>query len=419
MRKHFLAFAFLLASGSLIAQNFTLSGELRPRLELRHGYRTLPPENADMAAFVSQRSRLNLLHEGEKFNTFISFQEIRVWGDKGLFETLPGLGLNQAYAEIKLYDDLWLKAGRQQLRFDNQRFFAINNWNQAGRTHDAAVLNFKYQGWNMQVGGAFNQNEESAFETYYSLNQYKTLNFLWVNKMFDKAGFSALAVVDGFQGQGEASKTQFRSTFGGIFYLKPGKHTIELHGFKQNGITPMRQKIDAWYTHLIARLKPAQKLNINTGIEIFSGKDQTSDDAKYRVFDPLYGANHAFNGHLDYFTNIPVHTKQGGLVNPYLSMIYKLNEEISLRADYHYFALQNKLVDDKNEEVDKYLGSEIDLSMQIAFSKQLDLQFGYSTMFASKSMEFIKGGSHKEPIHWGWVMLTVRPVFFSSGAQAQ
>jgi hypothetical protein len=36
-------------------------------------------------------------------------------------------------------------------------------------------------------------------------------------------------------------------------------------------------------------------------------------------------------------------------------------------------------------------------------------------MFATESMEFLKGGSHKEPIHWGWVMLTVKPVFFTSG----
>jgi hypothetical protein len=393
---------------------FTLSGELRPRMELRHGYSKLPSEDSLMAAFVSQRSRLNLSYESEKFNTFVSFQEVRVWGAKGMFETLPGVGLNQAYADVKIFEGFSLKVGRQQIRLDNQRFFAINNWNQAGRTHDAAVLNMKHSGWNLQLGGAFNQDKEQLYGTDYTRNQYKTLNFLWINKMFGKAGFSALAVMDGFDDPDKANKTYFRSTFGGIFYLKPGKQTIELHGFKQNGKTKNGQEINAWYVHLVGRLRPAQKLHMIAGIEILSGKDKTTGDLKYRSFDPLYSANHAFNGHLDYFTNVTVHTKEGGLVNPYINLVYNLTETVNLKADYHYFALQNKLLDANNQVVDKYLGSEIDISFQYFITKQADLQLGYSTMFASKSMEFLKGGSHKEPIHWGWVMLTVKPVFFTA-----
>lgn len=403
-----------LITQQLFAQSFTLSSELRPRTEVRHGYNRLPAEDSKHAVFVNQRSRLNLLYESDKFNTFISFQEIRVWGDKGLFETLPGLGLNQAYIEVKLFEGLSLKAGRQQIRLDNQRLFAINNWNQAGRTHDAAVFNYHYNGWKLQAGGAFNQDNANAFGTLYLGNNYKTLNYLWVNKMFGQAGFSAIAVADGYEGEGEVTGTQFRSTYGGILFWKPGKHSIELHAYKQNGKNPDGQSIDAWYAHLVGRLNPLEKFRINVGAEIFSGNDLSKDEEKFKAFDPLYGANHAFGGHLDYFTNTTVHTKKAGLVNPYIHFVYDLTDVINLKADYHYFALQNNLLNDEGEVTDKYLGSEIDLSVQFIFSRQFEFQLGYSTMFATESMEVLKGGSHKEPIHWAWMMLTVRPVFFTT-----
>ena len=393
---------------------FTLSGELRPRLELRHGYGKLPTEDSLTAAFVNQRSRLNMLYENEHFNTFISFQDVRTWGGKGMFEIEPGMGIHQAYAEIFFLNSFSVKAGRQELRYNNQRLFGVNNWNQAGRTHDAAVLKFEKEGWKVHTGGAFNQTDARTFGTEYLGKEYKSLNFLWVDKKIGNFNISALAVVDGYQGKGADTTTQFRSTFGGVLSWKPGSSVIELHGYKQGGKTAEGREIDAWYASLAGRFKPAEKLNLNIGAEIFSGNNKTRDEAKLKAFNPMYGANHAFNGHLDYFTNIPAHTKEGGLVNPYINLVYNLKETINLKADYHYFALQNKLVDENNHVIDRYLGSEIDLSLQYFISKQADVQFGYSTMFATKSMEFLKGGSYKEPIHWGWVMLTVKPVFFTT-----
>jgi hypothetical protein len=420
MRKQILFLLILGAAGTqAIAQSFTLSGELRPRLELRHGYRTLPPLRTEMAAFVNQRSRLNLLYETDQFTTFISFQDVRIWGEKGMFELKPGLGMHQAYIEIPFLEKFAVKIGRQELRYNNQRLFGINNWNQFGRTHDAAVLKYNSKGWNVHLGGAFNQSLEPAFGTPYFGDAYKSLNFLWINKKIDHFNISSMLVLDGTQDDYHTSKVNLRSTVGGIVSWKPNENSVELHYYKQGGKSTRYYKIDAWYLSMAALMQSVDRITLKAGIEVFSGGNEDEPSYTTKVFNPLYGANHAFNGHLDYFTNIPEHTRGAGLVNPFVNFSYKLNETTILKADYHFFSTYGNLLDESYEVINKYLGSEIDFGVQLTFSKTMDLQFGYSTMFATKSMEFLKGGSHKEPIHWGWVMLTVKPVFFTSEAQSK
>ena len=58
----------------LISQEIGISGELRPRYEYRHGFKTLAPANKDAANFVSQRTRLNMGYKSKKFNVFFAIQ---------------------------------------------------------------------------------------------------------------------------------------------------------------------------------------------------------------------------------------------------------------------------------------------------------------------------------------------------------
>jgi hypothetical protein len=420
MKKISLLVVLMVVVASKLFAQFTLSGELRPRLELRHGYAKLAGENDQMAAFISQRNRINLLLQEEKFTAFVRFQQIGVWGDVGTLQFRPGIGLQQAYVDLKLNPQFRIKAGRQELVYDNQRLFSLNNWRQPGRSHDALVLKYQQGDWKLHLGGAFNQTNENVFGTWYDnaqadiANNYKSLSYLWINHNTERLNISGLAVMDGFEQLQPDTSLNMRFTTGGSIVYQVGIYKLELFSYYQAGKNKTGRDINAWYINFAGGLKPVQRMQMTAGIEIFSGNDFTQQQEKYKAFDPLYGANHGNNGHLDYFTNIPVHTKGAGLVNGYLKLNFALSEKTHLKADYHYFALQNNLVDAGNNTMENYLGSEIDLSIQLAITKQANVQFGYSTMFTTESMEFIKGGSHKEPIHWGWVMLTVKPVFFST-----
>lgn len=414
-KKLFISAILLLIAINGYAQ-FILSGEFRPRFEARHGYRTLPPEDTTFAAFVNQRSRINLKYNAGRIQTFLGFQEVRVWGGKGMFETLPGIGLHQAFVELEINPKLSLRAGRQELRYDNQRLLGVNNWNQHGRTHDAAVLKFASEKWQVHLGAAFNQSAENLFGTVYLGREYKTLNYLWAQRKFENFTISGLWLTDGFQDRIDPTKTWFRSTAGGIAKTNIHDHVIELHGYYQFGKTHIGQDIRAWYIHPVIRLAAGTNTRLNIGAEIFSGNDPSIDEEEpFKAFHNLYGVTHGFNGHLDYFTNIPDHTGNAGLINPYVEIEHKLTDNLILRGDYHFFATQYSLINPLGEEYDRYLGSEIDFSVQFNITREADLQFGYSTIFASPSMELLKGGSHEEFVHWGWMMLTVRPVIFRSG----
>ena len=73
-----------------------INAELRPRAEVRHGYKAIPKEDAEAATFVSQRTRLNFYYSHSKFKVGISFQDVRVWGDEQLFNATGVYGDNQA-----------------------------------------------------------------------------------------------------------------------------------------------------------------------------------------------------------------------------------------------------------------------------------------------------------------------------------
>ena len=42
------------------------------------------------------------------------------------------------------------------------------------------------------------------------------------------------------------------------------------------------------------------------------------------------------------------------------------------------------------------------------------VQFGYSKMFATSSMEALKGGDNSELQNWAWVMITLRLTLFKA-----
>ncbi|MCD4736608.1 MAG: hypothetical protein K8R53_11235, partial [Bacteroidales bacterium] len=62
----------------------------------------------------------------------------------------------------------------------------------------------------------------------------------------------------------------------------------------------------------------------------------------------------------------------------------------------------------------KGLGTEIDVACGYAVSKSAVIKAGYSMMFASESMEYLKGAQAKTGNTWGWVMLIFKPTFYKS-----
>ena len=82
----------------------------------------------------------------------------------------------------------------------------------------------------------------------------------------------------------------------------------------------------------------------------------------------------------------------------------------------HYFASAAKVLDpaNSNNTLDNYLGFEMDIVVGWALAKDVSLNAGYSQMFASETMEALKGGDRKAMNNWAWLMLTFKPQFFQT-----
>lgn len=395
------------------AQQFDLSGELKPRFEYRNGYSTLNSDAVDPASFVSQRTRLNFAYKSEEFNAFIAAQNVRVWGDRATLATTDenGITLQQAWAEATT-GKFSFRLGRQEIAYDTERIFGRANWNQQARSHDALKVKFMANATNrIDIGFAINETSQSIFEEDYTLNNYKNFQYLWYNTKFNKIGLSFLFLNTGFAfDDTNEQKIAYNQTIGLTTAINENKWSVDASVYYQTG------KIENTnLSALNASINFSYNLNyeflLGLGAEYMSGTDMNETNGNLNSFTPWFGTNHRYNGIMDYFY-VGNHSNSVGLVDINAKLTYSKNK-FSANLAPHFFSSAATIVDINNIEQDNYLGTEIDLTLGYKASKSILFNAGYSQMFASDSMEIIKGGDASKTNNWAWAMITFKPHFFS------
>jgi len=410
---------FLLFAVNINAQ-IEIDGQLRTKFEYRDGYKTLLPVGANAAYVATQRSRLNFKYSNDKLKTFLSVQDVRIWGEQEYKTDVATLSIHQAWGEILFNDFLSLKIGRQELRYDDERLFAYRNWNDVGATHDVALLKYNKNKFETHVGFAYNNQKSDNYRTSYNLNYYKALGFVWISKSYSNGlKLSAIAIGDGYQKENSVDSVFVRYTYGGNVFFDNKESLINYRGtaYLQSGKDKTGNSISAYFFSSKLSLKPNSNWTVVAGIDYFSGNDALSGSSKTKAFSKLYGVGHNFYGYMDYFTEIEQHTKGGGLMDVFLGAKKKFSERMNLELNCHNFSFTNNVIDPLSDPLnpmaaDKHLGVEIDLAGNYKYTETIDFRFGYSAMFASKSMEIIKNGSSDRYLNWGWVMITLKPVFY-------
>jgi hypothetical protein len=404
---------------SLMAFNasaqFTLTGEFRPRTEYRHGFSTLIADNEDPAFFTSQRTRLNFRYGMDELIFFVSLQDIRVWGEvPQLNRSDANSSIHEAWAELRLNTEWSLRLGRQELVYDNARILGNVDWAQQGRSHDLALLKWKGTGGSQfHAGFAFNQDSERRVFTTYTINNYKTMQFLWYNYKTDNTALSLLFLNNGIQHS--VDKTVFSQTTGGRITQKLGQVDLAGSAYLQTGRDGADRKLSAFYLAAEGGYSFSEKFKGAFGFEYLSGTDYlniNNNAATNRSFTPLFGTNHAFNGHMDYFY-VGNHLNHVGLINPYLATQYTKNKFLFMGHLHLFFAdgaLPPYVVPSENRG--SYLGTEVDLIAGYTFSPSTSIRFGYSQMFPSDKLEFVKGVNTSKANNWAWVMLILKPNLF-------
>jgi hypothetical protein len=398
---------------TLLAQ-LKFTGEMRPRTEYRNGLKTLFSSEDDAAFFTSQRTRLNLNYTDAKFKVGLSLQDVRTWGDVAQLNMSDEnqLMLHEAWGELLFTENLSLKVGRQELVYDDSRILGNVGWAQQARSHDLALLKFKTDAkGKFHLGLAVNNDSEGLKRTLYETN-YKNMQFAWYNRKSDKFDFSLLFMNVGQQRDKDPSgeedlDTRYSQTYGTYMNYRTGKLALTGSLYGQSGKDAGDNDLSAYMFNLGMKFKVAENWKGNIGIEMLSGTDNDEMEDN-NSFTPLFGTNHKFNGHMDYFY-VGNHVGNVGLQDIYGGLNYS-KDKFSFGSAIHIFSTAADLysVDGKQ---DAYLGTELDLSMGYKYSKSVTFKMGYSQMFASDSMEALKGGDSGEIQNWGWMMLVFKPNF--------
>lgn len=410
----------LMAGGNIFAQEFDASLQIRPRYELRNGYKAPIPYGETPGQFISERTRLNLNFKQDKFVTKLTMQNVRVWGDvaPNTKSDVNGIQLFEAWAQYN-FDEKWRAClGRQVISYDNQRILGEVDWAQQGQSHDAALVSYKNKKNQLDLAFAYNANGETDIATPYTVANYKAMQYVWYHTELGKINMSLLFLNTGYEKKFTLPmatptpelKVDYMQTFGTYMNTKGKKWDGNLWFYGQTGKSNT-YSVSAFDTALNFNYALTDKFKAGFGCEFLSGKDQDNTSTDIESFNPLFGTNHGFNGYMDYFY-VGNHKNSVGLQDTFLKFGYTVDKwQFALLP--HVFNTANTVLDAAGNEMSNYLGTEVDFTFGYSVHKFVNITGGYSQMFATDTMQRLKGGDVDHTNNWAWVMINVNPHIFS------
>jgi hypothetical protein len=412
----------------LNAQTVTIDGEIRPRTEYQDGYSKPILTTNDPGIFTSQRTRLGLTFTSGLLTTQITLQDARVFGQYSNTASDATTGIYEAWAEMLLMPGGSLKVGRQTIKYDDNRLFAAPAWSLTGTTHDLLLFKYNINDFQAHLGLAYNNSSETPIETFYTPgDKYRSMEYLWLSSPTCKGlTLTGLFVAEGVQdtsGVGSAyKKTDLNQalTFGGNlkFADKDKPFSALATAYFQAGKSSTGKTLKGKLLAIKADYAFTGYLSASLGTDYLSGDKNGTTDGVQSNFKKLYGANHTFNGYMDYW-NTPL---TQGLLDYYGSATAKIGTKLSLEGDYHIFNSEFSGKNKKNIEFGKDLGSEFDFLATYKLNSWTTVQGGYCRYFSNNNTLIAKDMATTTTMpdtrkpQWGYVMFTIKPTFLNSSS---
>ncbi len=448
MKKLYRAFTVIVLMARVLnttQAQFTMSGQIRTRTELRDGWGAPLSKDSKSAFFTSQRTRLSLGYTGYRLKFGLAVQDVRVWGqdvstlNRTTTQDNNGMLVHEAWAEIGLTDTtlknkaLSLKLGRQEISYDDQRLLGGLDWLQQGRRHDAAILKYETKKWQLHTGLAFNQNKENTAGTLYNNNSlgyaantnggsaYKSFQYLYAAYKLKTGVASFLLFNDQFSkySMGTVNNvttkiydqgTWNRTTAG--FYVNNNfnKLGVAASAYHQLGKNSLGQDLQASLLSISTQYAFSKKFSAGPGFDYTTGGGNA---AKSNAFDPLYGTPHKFWGLMDYFY-VASGFGNKGLQDYNIKSKYKASASFQLAADIHSFYSATNVYA-SNVLLKRNFGTEIDLVGNYTLTKNIGFEAGYSHFFstATLSSASVKNVTNAQKgNNWAYLSVNIKPDFF-------
>ena len=356
--------------GINILNNVQFNGEIRPRYE----YVDDKNRVGDTANAFTARTSLGInadLLGVNGLSTYIEGTTVNNFGYTNYNGTINGntkydiiadpqqARMTQAYIDYKFGKTL-IRAGRQIINLDNQRFIGAVDWRQMFQTFDALTI-VDHTVDNLSLTGAYiygingvksqslgTASNNEAYDTSSLLfnAKYKVVNELSVtvyNYMLasinDTYGLALTGNIDT-----DSAKLDYRAE-----YARQNDATMQRRSESGGSPTVLldgKPQADAYYYNFDVSAN-ISGLIAGLNYELLSGTN--GHDGKTAFSTPL-ATLHGFNGWADVFLNTPT----GGLIDASIRVGYTNKSIGNLMAVYHKF--------DADKGNSKDLGSELDLS---------------------------------------------------------
>jgi len=391
--------------------------ELRWRGEFRDNADFSPPDDFDL--FLGQRVRLHLLIRAHsQLSIYVQGQDVWLFGaeqDKIIHNL--GTNLHQAYFDWTPGGSHWaLRAGRQEFVYGQQRLVGGFNWDNVGRSFDAARLRYQQAAW---TGDFFwGRLVEVRRRGARHRPGNRDLSGVHVTRApKDSAGRTELYgffLHDGLRTGGESAGTPQTTD---IFTLGFRRQYAPATGFRyeienawqfgnrgpddHSAVAFVGSAGYGWD----GRLRPA--LNFEYA---FATGDNGASDGNSNEFNNLFPTNHLHYGYADLVGLRNLHDVRATLSS-------RLHPRLSLQADYHRFLLAEKrgpwknaggavLGFDPTGQSGRDLGQEFDLTARVPIlERYLNLMAGYSFFLPGRFAVRTRG---PETHHFGYIQTVVR-----------
>ncbi len=396
------------------AQTVVFDGEIRPRTEYQDGYSKPLTTTNDPGIFTTQRTRLNFAYNSGVLNTLVALQDARVFGQDANASSISTVSIYEAWADVLLFPGATFKIGRQAVKYDDNRLFSSPAWSNTGTSHDMALLKYNIDDWQIHLAAAFNNRTAIASETFYTPGaKYRAMNILYLTKpLFSGLSLSVIAVDEGMQdtlGVGSTYKKLDMNhcfTFGGNLKYQDNKVPVSAlaTAYFQSGKSAGGKTMSGKLLALKVDYKFSDAISASVGADYLSGDANGTNDGIQSNFKKLYGADHTFNGYMDYW-NTPV---TQGLLDYYGCAMAKATKNLSFELGSHLFNT-DKPLKSGGVEVGKDLGSEIDFLVTYKINSWSTVQGGYCRYFDTANTLVAKSMAANSTIRcpqWAYVMFT-------------
>jgi len=423
--------ASVLSTMNATAQ-LSIGTEVRPRIEVRSGYKDLLKPGTEPYGIGTQRTRLNIGFKSEKIKTYVSFQNIAVWGEQVRSKRTATssdsslTSMFEGWAELSLCKYSALRLGRQTIAIEDERLLSGGNWGQAGQFLDGLLYHFDNDSIaKIRVFASYNNQKDTTVASLMPNNKtsakFKTFNFVEVKKeVSSNLNFTLLGLFTGYLKDKTTDKYLIKNTYGGYVTLKNDELAITGSGFYQNGQNSAAKRTRAYMASL--QVKYTKKpYEVTLGFDLLSGDDMNktkgkvdADYAKFdHKFDVLLGTTRPFQGTMEL---VNTKTSDAGILNSYLKVKSQMTEKCAVGFNYFFFRTQNNAGISSNgtyTELNKYLGQEVDALVSYKISSEANFELGYSYVFAADALKQLKKAANAyDNQNWLWVQLTFKPKLF-------